>query len=347
MILPDSLKNIRKMRGMTLDEVCAAINQMVSKQALSKYERGLMQPSAKVLDALLGVYGISLEYLQREQLVVVDRWNFRRGEILSAKEEDKMKEEISSALRQYLYLENQLGTSKEFVAPFSRKRFQAISEMEIAAEALRTKWKLGDDSLPSVCRIMENAGIRVLELNLDTRIDGVSGWVDKNVPFVILNKQTLRVERKRFTALHELGHLLFDFIESLDVRTKEKCCHKFASALLFPAHIAYSHIGKKRSALALEELVELKNSYGISVAALVHRLKDLNIITDVYYNHIFDDWIKQNPTEEGWGGYPLMDHEEKYQRMVHRALAEGIVTSDHLLAYGNHSNEYVKEIHIL
>ena len=147
--------------------------------------------------------------------------------------------------------------------------------------------------------------------------------------------------------LHELGHLLFDFIESLDIRTKEKCCHKFASALLFPGYVVYMHIGKKRSALSLEELVELKNSYGISVSALVHRLKDLDVITDAYYNHIFDVWIKQNPTEEGWGGYPLVDHAEKYQRMLQRAFAEGIIVPNDLYAYCSESKDLVKELHIL
>ncbi|WP_302570897.1 helix-turn-helix domain-containing protein [Phocaeicola coprocola] len=347
MIQPDLLKSIRKMRGLTLDEVCDCINQIVSKQALSKYERGLMQPSSKVLDALLAVYGISLEYLQGTQPVMVDRWNFRRGEILSAKEEEMMKEKISSALRQYLFLENKLGMSTSYKCPFSSKRFLSMSDMESAAEILRTKWKLGDDSLPSVCRIMEKAGIKILELDLDMRIDGISGWINKDIPFVILNKQTLRVERKRFTALHELGHLLFDFIESLDIRTKEKCCHKFASALLFPGYVVYMHIGKKRSALSLEELVELKNSYGISVSALVHRLKDLDVITDAYYNHIFDVWIKQNPTEEGWGGYPLVDHAEKYQRMLQRAFAEGIIVPNDLYAYCSESKDLVKELHIL
>lgn len=45
--------------------------------------------------------------------------------------------------------------STSYKCPFSSKRFLSMSDMESAAEILRTKWKLGDDSLPSVCRIME------------------------------------------------------------------------------------------------------------------------------------------------------------------------------------------------
>ena len=344
---PEELKNIRKMRGLTLDEVCQKLGRLVSKQALSKYERGKMHPSPQVLEALLRIYQISSASLQLSFPVKINGWNFRRGEILSAKEE-AIKSEINRCLQRYLYLENQLGIIDSFKHPFPQKRYSSIDDMELAAEVLRKKWNLGTDAIPSVCRVMENAGIKVLELDLDERVDGLSGWVNRKIPFVVLNKRNATVERKRFTALHELGHLLFSFLESLDVRTKEKCCHRFASALLFPAGIAYESFGKKRSVLSLEELVELKTSYGISVAALVHRAKDLRIITEVYYNHIFDEHVKKNRLEGGWGRYPLQDKAERYGRMLRRALAESLMTEENLQTLcGGNTDDIIKEIHIL
>ena len=56
------LKNIRKMRGLTLDEVSQRLNGMVTKQAISKYERGLMKPSSLVLKALCNIYKASGKY---------------------------------------------------------------------------------------------------------------------------------------------------------------------------------------------------------------------------------------------------------------------------------------------
>lgn len=345
---PEELKNIRKMRGLTLDEVCQKLGRLVSKQALSKYERGKMHPSPQVLEALLRIYQISSASLQLSFPVKINGWNFRRGEILSAKEEEAIKSEINRCLQRYLYLENQLGIIASFKHPFSQKHYSSIDDMELAAEILRKKWELGTDAIPSVCRVMENAGIKVLELELNNRVDGLSGWVNRKIPFVVLNKRNVTVERKRFTALHELVHLLFPFLESLDVRTKEKYCHRFASALLFPAGIAYESFGKKRSVLSLEELVELKTSYGISVAALVHRANDLRIITEVYYNHIFDEYVKKNRLEDGWGGYPLRDKAERYHRMLRRALAESLVTEENLQTLcGDNTYEIIKEIHIL
>lgn len=345
---PEKLKNIRKMRGLTLDEVCQKLGRLVSKQALSKYERGKMRPSVQVLDALLKIYQVSPDSLKISFPMKIDGWNFRRGEMLSVKEEEAMKHEINMYLQRYLYLENKLGMSALFKSPFPQELYSSIDDMEIAAKTLRKKWKLGSDAIPSVCRVMENAGIKVLELEMDGRIDGLSGWVNRKIPFIVLNKRNVTVERKRFTALHELGHLLFRFLEHLDIRTKEKCCHRFASALLFPMEIAYESFGKRRSALSLEELVDLKNSYGMSVAALVHRAKDLHVITEVYYNRIFDEYIKKNKLEEGWGGYLLPDKAERYQRMIRRAMSESLMTEGDLQTLcDGHMDEIIKEIHIL
>lgn len=345
---PEDLKNIRRMRGLTLDEVCQKLDRLVSKQALSKYERGKMRPSVQVLDALLKIYHVPSSCFQPVFPIKVDGWNFRRGELLSTKEEVAIKSEICRCLQQYLCLEDKLGMLTSFKSPFFSTKYSSIDDMEAAAMALRKKWNLGKDAILSVCRMMENAGVKVIELDLGERVDGLSGWVNRKIPFVVLNQRNVTVERKRFTALHELGHLLFHFLENFDIRTKEKYCHRFASALLFPMEMVYEAFGRRRSALSLEELVELKNSYGMSVAALVHRARDLHVITEVYYNHIFDEYIKKNKLEEGWGGYLLPDKAERYQRMLRRALSESLMTKDDLQTLCDTSlHKIIKEIHIL
>lgn len=93
--------------------------------------------------------------------------------------------------------------------------------------------------------------------------------------------------------------------------------------------------------------MDLKNTYGMSVAALVHRAKDLHVITAVYYNRIFDEYVKKNKLEEGWGGYLLPDRAERYRRMVRRALSESLMTEDNLQALCDGNMDEIKEIHIL
>lgn len=57
------LKNVRRMRGFTLEEVSQRLNGMVTKQAISKYERGLMKPSPVVMDALCKLYQAFPDFL--------------------------------------------------------------------------------------------------------------------------------------------------------------------------------------------------------------------------------------------------------------------------------------------
>ena len=63
--ISEKLRKIRKYRGLSLDSVCEKIGFIVSKQALFKYEKGLMNPSKPVLDAILKVYGNELRQLRQ------------------------------------------------------------------------------------------------------------------------------------------------------------------------------------------------------------------------------------------------------------------------------------------
>lgn len=308
------------MQGLTLDEVATRLNGVVTKQAISKYERGLMSPSPLVLAALQKLYGISSTELSLP-VHIITNWNFRRGRLLSAKTEAAIQSEIICALEHHLSDEVSLALELPFKRPFPKNYPVTLDNMEKAALTIRQKWNLGMDSIPFVCRMLERVGIKVLELDIDEDIDGLSGWANEKIPFIAL-KKNVKVERKRFTALHELAHLLFPALENCPGKAKERLCHRFASALLFPREAFHRHIGIRRSTFVLEELIALKLVYGMSIAALVHRARDLEVITEDYYNHLFNDVINHNRMEEGWGDYPLVDAPGRKMEFLYRQVAE-------------------------
>lgn len=319
------LKNIRRMRGLTLDEVSQRLNGMVTKQAISKYERGLMKPSSVVLDALCKLYQASPDFLLGRKPVVLSDFSFRSKEQVPQKLKQRILSQVQIWMEHYLALENLFDAITSFRNPVHGLSIADFCDMENAALQVRRKWGLGNDTIASVCRILELVGIKVLELDIDEDVDGLCGWVNKKTPFIVLKKNNVTVERKRFTALHELAHILFPCLNEMDYKRKERMCHRFASAILLPKEVVDTYVGKVRDNLSVAELSSLRSMYGISVAAIVHRLKDLNVISIDYYNHIFDDRIKYNLFEEGWGLYPLMDDAVKYNSLVSRAIVEGIV----------------------
>lgn len=329
------LKNIRRMRGLTLDEVSQRLNGMVTKQAISKYERGLMKPSSTVMDALCKLYQASPDFLLGRKPVVLSDFSFRSKEPVPQKLKQRIISKVQIWMEHYLALENLFDSITVFRNPVHGLNIVDFDDMENAALQVRRKWGLGNDTIASVCRILELVGIKVLELDIDEDVDGLCGWV-KKTPFIVLKKNNVTVERKRFTALHELAHILFPCLDEMDYKRKERMCHRFASAILLPKEVVDTYVGKIRDNLTVSELSSLRSMYGVSVAAIVHRLRDLNVISVDYYNHIFDDRIKKNLLEEGWGLYPLIDEAVKYKSLMNRAVVEGVmdIENDDILIGG-------------
>ena len=46
------LKNARVMKGLSMDELCSAMGNVVSKMAISKYENGQLAPNSGIIIAL-------------------------------------------------------------------------------------------------------------------------------------------------------------------------------------------------------------------------------------------------------------------------------------------------------
>ena len=57
----DLLRLLRKQKGMTMEETAKTVG--ISRQALSNYERGVRDPSLKILITLSNLYQVSLDEL--------------------------------------------------------------------------------------------------------------------------------------------------------------------------------------------------------------------------------------------------------------------------------------------
>lgn len=248
------------------------------------------------MQALSGLSGFSFG----TEPVVASDISFRSKEPVPQKVKQRIISEVQIWMGHYLALENLFDAMTSFKNPVSGLNITDFDDIENVAMQVRRKWGLGNDAIASVCRMLELAGVKVLELDIEEDVDGLCGWINKKTPFIVLKKNNVTVERKRFTALHELAHILFPLLETMDYNKKERMCHRFASAILLPKEVVYTYVGQIRDNLSVSELSSLRTMYGMSVAAIVHRLRDLSVINLDYYNHIFDDRIKYNLLEEGW-----------------------------------------------
>lgn len=148
-----------------------------------------------------------------------------------------------------------------------------------AARTLRQYWGLGEKPINNVIKLLESKGVRVFSLCEDTRnVDAFSCWRN-DIPYIFLN--TFKTaERSRFDALHELGHLVLHRHGEVKGREAEREANKFASFFLIPS---IDLVAKLPFVTSLNQLVETKKRWGVSVSALAYRLHKAKVITDWQY----------------------------------------------------------------
>ena len=231
-------------------------------------------------------------------------------------------------LGRYLELEQILGIETKFENPIQNITIRSQADIELAAETLRGEWGLGTGALSNVIELLEDHHVKVLGIDSTEEFDGFCTWVNgKNIPLIVLNKAKLSEvpDRKRFTALHELAHLLLD-VNHLPEKEKEKFCHAFATAMLIPGDTLKKELGGNRSKLSFQELAAIKQQYGISMQAIVYRAKDLQLISENYLRQfyiVFNQlgYLQQEPVD-----YIGEEQSNRFSQLLFRALAEEFIS---------------------
>lgn len=314
--IPDRLRIARELSGLSLDDLSKTMHSCVTKQSLSKYELGAMKPLSKRMDYLSEALGVPKQFFTGEGLSI-DIPKLRTSSQRNLTEEELLTTEsiILFHAERFRTIANKLHVSVDFDCPLLGKPISSFDDILSSSEELRQAWSCGDGAIPSVLRLFERRGIWIFDNNLPDQVLGLSTWVDNKYPLIILDtrKEKTTIERLRFTAVHELGHLLFKFPEDID---EEKMCNKFASLFLFPKQTFNQELcNPRRKELYLEELIDLHMAYGVSVAAIVHEAYDLGIIDRDHYVYWFETILKNNPREEGWGVYQFPETLGKEKRM--------------------------------
>lgn len=284
----ERLKRARIKSGLSLEALSQKANNIVTKQAISQYEKNQKNPSSTVLIGLANALGVGVEYFFRTMDVQIGEVDFRKHSALSKKKQEIIKEKVQEYLERYVQIEEILEIKAPFVNPIQNNVLKSMNDIEDIVMRLRKEWNLGFDPIYNIVEMLELKSIKVLLLDDDKKFNGLSGYTNSNIsePFIVLNiNKKLSDDRKRFTALHELGHLLLPQ-HKLD---EEKASDRFAGAFLFPKESVFKEFGERRTKISFEELKHIKLKYGISIAGIVFRLHQLHIINDAMFKRF---WIK-------------------------------------------------------
>lgn len=323
-IFAKRLRQARKMKGMSLEALSEAMKQSVSRQAINKYEQGKMMPDSRVLLSLAASLDVKADYFFRPYTVTIDSIEFRKKSRFSKAKVESLSLRVQEELERYLEVEQTVNATIQF--DIKRKKIASTKDAQQLAAEVRDFFRLGQDGISNVVEILEDNGIKVIEVCVEPSFDGLSGYVNGNIPVIVVNS-SFSAERKRFTALHELGHLLMEFAPEVNQKEIESLCNAFASELLLPFDALKSKIGNKRHEISLAELKDIQRQFGISIDAIMYSLRQHDVIGEQRYRTYN---IKKNTTPSLKEIVEKSRYDEpasgRFVRLVYRALASEVIS---------------------
>lgn len=332
----ERLKSARAMAGLSLQDLAGKLQNRVTRQALHKYEKGEFMPDSEMLGSLCDALGVRPTYFYRKTEVKMREISFRKLQNFPAKDRKSLEERVKDVLERYLELEQILNIPTDFALNFKDRPVKSNQDVEHIAIELRKAWNLGREPIFNLIELLEENKIKVIEIESVYTFDGLSAWANEgSIPVIVLNNSVIKsLDRKRFTALHELARLILN-LDGHTEKQKEKFCHYFAAAMLLPSDTLEKKVGKSRTNVLLPELGGIKKQYGISIQAISYRMKDLRIITPSYFKQ-FMFFINQAGfrIEEPFV-YEGQEKSSRFSQLLFRALGEELISMSKAASLNN------------
>lgn len=285
---PERLRFARERRGLTKKALAEAAG--LDSKTITVYESDSSNsaPTLSSLEKLASALGYPIIFFQKDDALGLraDAVSFRAATKLTKKNEYAAIRagELAKELNQWL-------TGNFSLPANATPAFEPVDfgDPAAAAKMLRQQWQLGDRSISNMVHLLESKGIRVFSLAencLD--VDAFSFW-EGDTPYILLNTMK-SPERSRFDAAHELGHLVMHKFTENKGPEAEQQANQFASEFLMPEASVKSVL---RPSPSLQQLIQQKKHWNVSLVALVRRSYDLGFSSDWHYRQLSIQAAKQ------------------------------------------------------
>lgn len=278
MFEPARLTQARVLAELTKVELAEAIH--VSPAAIGQYETGAIAPRADLVPELARTLRVPMEFFAGGRpLGRVDAADAHFRSLRSTRAKDRAKAathaeqvwELTYALEKRVRLpEVHLPEISEGASPTS------------AAQRLRSSWELGRGPVAHLVATMEAHGIVVSLIPLTdqaiTRVSAYSTWATDRPLIIITPERAASVYRYRFTAAHELGHMLLHPNPRPGDRIQEREADAFAAEFLTPRAEIEPLLPRT---MRLGVLGQLSETWGVSIESLVYRMGECHVVSEI------------------------------------------------------------------
>ena len=288
-----------------LSAIQLAEETSLKRQTISMYENGKLEnPEFSTIQRFSEVLGFPVKFFLEEiKAEIADSTTYFRSLLTTNKKyRIEQEEKIQFVSVIYYMLTEYLNFEK-----LNLPNIPESTTPQEAANMLRKHWKLGNKPIENLVYLVESNGIVVMDFDTDTdHVDAFSHKIDIDDAETYLigySRNKKAVARIHFDIAHELGHiLLHNWNEDLEELSKEEFkeiereAHAFASAFLLPKESFSEDVSLYAKNLAY--YAELKKRWKTSIAAMIRRSRDLDVITKEEYSRLMRYMQKQGIRKE-------------------------------------------------
>lgn len=285
---PYRLQVARQARGLTKADLSKLLD--VSAAALSQFELGHSRPSPATVTRMATTLNFSPTFFstatvqsgehQADDELVDSYGHFR-----------SLRSVTATRRRQVLTAAHLVRDVTTFLATFVQlpvldvPKHHVQSPQDVVGAAAMVRAELGvagDGPVEDVLRLLERRGIVCARYPLEAAdVSGFSVPLERRTFLVLKQQRAAKRDRDRFSSCHELGHLVLHKPgQALASKPLEHQADTFASEFLMPASSIRAELPRK---VDWPRLLQLKQRWGVSMAALLRRSKDLGVMPESTY----------------------------------------------------------------
>lgn len=307
------LQLARSFAEVTQAELAARVG--VGQPFIGLIETGRKEPSDGLVDAIADALGFSKGFFFEagSDEFRADDWSFRRFQNASAASINRLLAHGTLFCLLVGYFDATLRLPGDNIPTVKRPKNR--EEIERAAELCRMQLGVGlDVPIKNVTRAFELAGVMIATVgSTGGRIDAVSRAVGHR-GVILLSDDKCSTSRRLFDLCHEGGHLVMHVGTETGTHETEEEANAFASAMLLPRRAFIRELPRPPrgywTRTYWRQLFDMKKRWRASVAAIVRRAFDLNMIGAAEYQRAYKFMSSQ-----GWlrNGEPAATEPEPEQ----------------------------------
>lgn len=312
----ERMRMARQAKGWSTRTVAEKLRPMVSisHATLANYEKGSTRPPIDIISTVATLYERPINWFLGDGPVLAGARYRNLKSKVGVRDRHRFEGEAQKWLDAYISIENHLG--EELSADFEFEIGDDESSAEAAAR-FRSELELRDDQpLASVVDLLERLGVRAIGLDTDLAINGLAAKMDDE--YVVVLKNNVSNDRARMDAAHELGHVVSNDCDDGDeTKAEERAAFEFASHVLLTPRMLAEALKRK----SLVRMVEFKERFGISLAAMVYRGEEDGLISHEMAKRLWIEFSKR-----GWRkrepGTVRADRPTRFESIIDSAMVE-------------------------